>query len=111
MKGIIENFPFSKRSLEIQLMQRFYREFHLFTSLNSQAMPEEFESDFGGVFKSLLDPSLKGSLQVTIRGEYIDRVNPQQVEDWSLAATSDSMSISFPSSYFRSCLNDSFNLS
>ena len=100
MKGIIENFPFSKRSLEIQLMQRFYREFHLFTSLNSQAMPEEFESDF--------DPSLKGSLQVTIRGKY---VNPQQVEDWSLAATSDSMSISFPSSYFRSCLNDSFNLS
>lgn len=39
--GILENFPFSKRSIEIQLMQRFYREFNLFTSLNPQLLPEE----------------------------------------------------------------------
>ena len=41
--GILENFPSSNRLFEIQMMQRFYNEFELYTaseSLQTQAYPE-----------------------------------------------------------------------
>ena len=105
--GILEHFPFSNRSLEIQLMKRFYREFWLFSSLDSD-MPQLFESDFGETFRTLLHPTLKGSLQATIHDKHFKRIDPQQVCDWSLASAIASMDLTLPKSYVRSVFSSSF---
>ena len=97
--GILEHFPSNKRSLE---MQRFLQKCSLFTSF--QFLPNEFESDFGHIFKSHFEPALQGSVKVTIHGDMITSVNPNDVQDWSISGITD---ISFPKSYSRSTLSES----
>ena len=98
--GILESFPSNNRSLEIQLMKRFFREFHFYVPDNR---PKEFESDFIDLF---LEPNLQGSLQVTIHGKAVDRVDPRTVQDWTLPAVDHEADISFPVSHIRSTLCD-----
>lgn len=71
-------------------------------------MPQQLEPDFRETFASLLDPTLKGSLQVTIHGKYLKPVDPEQVSDWSLASASQLMDITFPKCYVCSTFRSSF---
>ena len=99
--GIFEQFPSSNRSLEIHFMKRFVQEFRLFTSL--QFLPKEFESDFGNALKTSIEPTLQGSLKVTIHNRFVDHVDLRKITDWSLPSNPD---ISLPKSYVRSNLDD-----
>lgn len=61
--GILENFPSSNRLLEIQMMQRFFNEFRLYSGIidkPSKAYPELQE-----IYKANIDPPLRGSLHAT----------------------------------------------
>ena len=93
----------NNRSIEIHLMQRFIQECALYASC--QYLPVEYESDFGALFASDIEPALQGSLQVTIHGKCVNRFDPRHVADWTLAALSDIEDISFPQSYLRSSLS------
>jgi hypothetical protein len=99
--GIFEQFPSSNRSFEIHFMKRFVQEFRLFTSL--QFLPKEFESEFGNALKTTIEPTLQGSLKVTIHNHFVDLVNLRTITDWSLPSITD---ISLPKSYVRSNLDD-----
>lgn len=101
--GILENFPSSNRSLEIQLMNRFLREFQSFIPTS---WPKEFESDFAGFFATQLKPDLQGSVETTIHGRAVDRVDPYSIIDWCLPAPDHEEDLSFPKSYVRSVLHD-----
>ena len=68
--GIMETFPSNNRSFEVQLMNKFYREFVLCASVKN--LPEEYISDFGSLVQKKVEPDLRGSLQVTIHGDNID---------------------------------------
>ena len=48
--GIMETFPSNNRSLEVQLMNKFYREFVLCASVKN--LPEEYISDFGSLVQA-----------------------------------------------------------
>ena len=62
-------------------MKRFIQEF--FTSL--QILPKEFESEFGNALKTSIEPTLQGSLKVTIHNHFVDHniIDLQTVTDWS----------------------------
>lgn len=101
--GILESIPSNNRSIEIQLMKKFYKEFTLFSS--SRFLPDEYQSDFGALMATHLQPTLKGSLHVTIHGKYADLMDPRLVQDWSLQASSSQVVL--PKSYVRSVLCES----
>ena len=61
--GILELLPSNNRSIEIQLMQRFTRDFQL----ASVDLPEQFESEFQSC---LVRPQLRGSLSAKFRTLY-----------------------------------------
>ena len=103
--GILEHFPSNNRSIEIQLMQRFIREFELSSSCHN--LPMDYQTDFSSLFDNNIEPVLQGSLQVTIHGKFISRFDPRNVTDWTLAAYSKNIDIAFPKSYFRSTLTPS----
>ena len=104
--GILESFPSNHRSLEIQLMKRFLREFKL--SILSSLMPEQFKQDFGELMKNQFEPRLEGSLQVTVHGKYNERADPSKLKDWSI--NSIRSEVVFPSFYFRKTLRDTMLL-
>ena len=55
-----------------------------------------YKTDFSSHF-DIVEPILQGSLQV----------NPQNVTNWTLAAYTENVDITFPKSYFRSTLTPS----
>ena len=93
--GILEYFLSDNRSIEIQLMQRFIREFELSSSCPN--LPINYKTDFSSLFDNNIEPILQGSLQV----------NPRNVTNWTLAAYTENVDITFPKSYFRSTLTPS----
>lgn len=97
--GILESMPSNNRSLEIQLMARFYKEFNLY-ACSSQFMSDEYQEEFGELITAYLNPKLSGSLEVTIHGRHSDVVDPRKVKNWSIQASS--LEIIFPKFYIRS---------
>ena len=101
--GILEKYPSNNRSFEIVMMNRFHSEFYLQSC--SHSLPQEFQTEFGEAFKSQLEPTLVGSVQMTTDGNFFDRIDPQKVNDWSMLGTEFSdCTFSFPTSYLRSSL-------
>ena len=82
-------------------MNRFLQEFHLFTSL--QFLPKEFESDFGHVIKNIAEPTLQGSVKVTVHNRFVDCIDVRNITDWKLDSIPDLL---LPKSYIRSNLCD-----
>ena len=99
--GILENYPSNNRSIEIHFMQRFIQESFLYANFN--ALPIGYREDFLALFQRDMEPSLQGSLKVTVHGKTTVRFDPHSVENWSLETLAD---ISFPKSYFRFVLSD-----
>ena len=97
--GIFEQFPSSNRSFEIHFMNRFLQEFQLFTSL--QFLPKAFESDFGDVIKNIAEPTLQGSVKVTVHNRFVDCIDVRNITDWKLDSIPDLL---LPKSYIRSNL-------
>ena len=62
--GIMEHFPSINHLLEIQMMQKNFNEFKLFTAVED--LPKECYPELQEIFESNLDPCLKGSLHATI---------------------------------------------
>lgn len=84
-------FGSNNHSLEIQLMNRFISEFQ--SSTFSQ-LPREYSSEFQEFFITRLRPDLKGSLQVTIHGVQMDRIDPRTGRDWTISSLGDKISLS-----------------
>ena len=57
--GILEHFLSNNRSIEIQLMQRFIREFELSPSCHN--LPISYKTDFSSLFDNNIEPILQGS--------------------------------------------------
>ena len=85
--GILEHFPCSNRSVELQLMQRFIKEFHVCTI----SIPEQFQDEV------IHNPSLQGSIRSTFHPCALNLVNHQ---DWSL--TNNIIDVELPKSYLLS---------
>lgn len=85
--GILESFPFSNRSVELQIMQRFVKEFYVCAT----NVPERFQDDFSGLIRTLLLPSLRGSVRCTFYPSCLSN----SLQDWSL----DSIDVELPKSY------------
>ena len=98
--GILENYPSNNHSIEIHFMQRFIQESFLYANFNT--LPKKYCEDFGGLFQKDMEPTLHGSLKVTVRGNTV-RFDPRTVDNWNLETLAD---ISFPKSYFRFTLSD-----
>ena len=97
--GILQNFPSSTRSLEIQLMQRFMNEF----SLSSFGLPEAFQTDFSHVLDTLSTPVVQGSLKSTLHGVVYQPGSLQVIRDWSCSAIDSE--VKKPSTYILSVFN------
>ena len=92
--GIFENFPTSTRSVEIQLMQRFIREF----TLSSFCLPESFQADFNSILQSISTPVVQGSLKSTLHGVDYQQGSLQDLKDWSC----NTIEVKKPNSYHLS---------
>ncbi len=75
-------------------MKKFYRDFKLCSTSHS-FLPSDFQSDFGELITAQIEPTLKGSLQVTIHGRNIDLVDPRTVQDWRWQECSMGPSLTF----------------
>ena len=83
-------------------MQRFLHQCSIHTSFYFP--PNEFESEFGPIFKSNMEPALQGSVRVTIHGDWIIHADPHNIKNWCQSGISDLL---FPKSYSRSTLSES----
>ena len=103
--GILESYPTNGRSIEIQLMKKFLKEFTLYAHIPH--LPSEFQDDFSNFFTSQLEPHvhLEGSLRMTVHSRFNDRHDPRTITAWQLASgTSD---LHLPNSYVRSAFSAS----
>lgn len=95
--GILEHFPMSHRSIEVQLMHRFVREFEL--SAQVHELPNLFATDFGEVLGGLVQPTLQGSLKYTSsHANWCEPVDPRKVKDWRISPNS---TLELPKTYTR----------
>ena len=99
--GILESFPTNHRSLEIQLMKRFLREFKLSTSL---PIPDLFKEEVGEFMSHQLQPKLQGSVRTTVHGKTNRRFDPSRINSWSIDSIRSE--VEFPSVYVRSALHE-----
>ena len=84
-------------------MRRFLHESKV-ESFESQ-LPQEYESHFGALLKSVIAPSLVGSLQNTVMSYApLKLVNPTEIDEWTADVLASSLVL--PRSYVLSTLSD-----
>ena len=103
--GILEHFPSSNRLFEIQMMQRFYNEFKLYTV--SKNLPSREYPELQEIFDANIDPSLSGSLHATIADILLIQTRTElcSIQDWKISLFIDQLV--FPSSYVCSSFDSS----
>ena len=100
--GILECYPTNHRSLEVQLMRRFFREFY--QSLSLSHMPPHYQEELGEFMRTQFEHRLERSLKHIVHDKCDERFDPTKLGDWSKRANESDLVL--PSVYMRVSLYD-----